>query len=81
MIKANLDRIKKNIPHIIEGPFYFGVESLAESKVVLRIYSKCDEENKYSVRRQLNREMKLIFDENNIKIPFNQIVVHQSKEA
>ncbi len=81
VIKANLDRIKKNIPHIIEGPFYFGVESLAESSVVLRIYSKCDEENKYSVRRQLNREMKLIFDENNIEIPFNQIVVHQSKEA
>jgi small conductance mechanosensitive channel len=81
VIKANLDRIKKNIPHIIEGPFYFGVESLAESSVVLRIYSKCDEENKYSVRRQLNREMKLIFDENNIEIPFNQIVVHQVKEG
>lgn len=81
IIKANLERIKKNVPNIKEGPFYFGVESLAESAVVLRVYSKCDEENKYSVRRQLNREMKLIFDENNIEIPFNQIVVHQIKEG
>lgn len=81
VIKQNLNRIKDNIPNIKEGPYYYGVESLAESSVVLRIYAKCNEEHKYNVRRQLNREMKLIFDENNIVIPFNQIVVHQSKEA
>ncbi|MDY0211068.1 MAG: hypothetical protein RBQ91_06680 [Acholeplasma sp.] len=53
---------------------------MAESSVILRIYAKCEEEHKYSVRRQLNREMKLIFDENHIEIPFNQLVVHQSIE-
>lgn len=80
VIKKNLHRLKEAIPHIKEGPFYYGVQELGASGVVLRIYAKCDENDKYGVRRQLNREIKLIFDENNIEIPFNQIVVHQAKE-
>lgn len=80
VIKANLNRLKDAIPNIKEGPFYYGVQELAASGVVLRIYAKCEELDKYGVRRQLNREIKLIFDEHNIEIPFNQIVVHQMKE-
>jgi small-conductance mechanosensitive channel len=82
IIKANLNRIKTNIPDISEGPYYRGVQSLAESSVVIRIYAKAFESKKYQVVRDLNRQMKLIFDENKIKIPFPQIVVHNGdKEA
>ncbi len=28
----------------------------------------------------MNRELKLLFDENGIEIPYNQIVVHQAKD-
>lgn len=59
-------------------PRYAGVESLGESSVVMRILADVTEENFYIGYRTLNREMKLMCDENNIEIPFNQIVVHQA---
>lgn len=80
IIKDNLPRIKENIPDIQEGPYYRGVQSLSDSSVVIRIYAKAMETKKYQVVRDLNRQMKLIFDENQISIPFPQIVVHQAAE-
>jgi len=80
IIKENLSAIKENIPQIVEGPFYFGVEKLADSSVVLRIVAKTEELHKRSVLRGLNREMKMLFDKHKISIPFPQIVVHQEKD-
>jgi small-conductance mechanosensitive channel len=76
IINDNLGKIKTNIPDISEGPYYRGVQSLSDSSVVIRIYAKALEPKKYQVVRDLNRQMKLIFDENQIQIPFPQIVVH-----
>lgn len=73
---ANIDELKKKIPDIVEGPFYRGVQSLSDSAVVIRMYAKTDELKKYQVTRDMNKEMKLLFDRNGIQIPFNQIVVH-----
>ena len=39
-----------------------------------------EELEKYKVARALNREMKLLFDRNNIGIPFPQLVIHQEEE-
>lgn len=80
IIKENLSAIKENIPQIVEGPFYFGVEKLADSSVVLRVVAKTEELHKRSVLRGLNREMKMLFDKHKISIPFPQIVVHQEKD-
>lgn len=77
VINAALPEIKAKIPAIVEGPFYKGVQDLGESRVVLRIYAKSEETAKYQVTRDLKREMKLLFDKNNILIPFPQVVVHQ----
>ena len=77
VIKNNLDNIKKNIPQIVEGPFYKGVDALGESSVDLLFMANCKEEDIYIVQRAMNRELKLLFDENNINIPFPQIVVNE----
>lgn len=53
-----------------------GVESLAESSVVLRIIADVDEKNIYSARRLLNKELKIAFDKAGVKIPYPQIDVH-----
>lgn len=42
--------------------------------------SNCREEDYFPVGRAMNRELKLLFDENGIEIPYNQIVEHQTKE-
>lgn len=77
IVKKNLDKVKENIPDIVEGPYYKGVASLGSSGVTLRFVANCKEETRYQVERDMNRQMKLIFDANNISIPFTQVVVHE----
>lgn len=78
VIKDNLDNIKNNIPDIVEGPFYMGVSELGQSGVKLRFTAKCPESLKFQVERDLNRQIKLLFDKNKINIPFTQVVVHEA---
>lgn len=76
ILRKHLTVFKENIPDIIEGPFYRGVQSLGESGVVIRLYAKTEESKKYQVVRDMNREVKILFDQNHIEIPFTQIVLH-----
>ncbi len=80
IIREALPTFAEKIPDILVGPRYLGVQKLDESGVVLRIYARTDELKKYQVTRDLNREIKLLFDANNITIPFNQLVVHYGDE-
>ena len=80
VIADNIDKVKDKIPGIVEGPFYKGVSELAESSVNLLFVAKCRENDIYQVQRDLNREIKIMFDDNNINIPFNQIVVHMGED-
>lgn len=75
IIAENLPKIKEKIPAIVEGPFYKGVTELADSSVNLLFVAKCKENDIYQVQRDLNREIKIVFDDNNVNIPFPQITV------
>ena len=77
ILAANLSMVKEAIPDIVEGPFYKGVAELGDSAVVIRFVAKCDEGTKYQVERDMNRQFKLLFDKNNINIPFPQVVVNE----
>ena len=77
VIKANLNRMKEHIPAIIEGPVYVGVSNLGASGVTLKFIAHCLEPDRFQVERDMLREIKIIFDENNVSIPFPQIVVNQ----
>ena len=76
IIKNNIERIKSAIPEIVDGPYYKGVDSLADSSVNLLFVATVKESDYYVVQRALNREIKLIFDENNVSIPFPQITLN-----
>ena len=80
VVKENLEKIKKNIPAILEGPYYKGVSALDASSVNLLFVAKCKEEDLFQVQRDMNREFKILFDENGINIPFPQVVVNYAKE-
>ena len=80
VIADNIESIGKKIPAIVEGPFYKGVAELGANSVDLLFVAKCKEEDIYQVQRDLNREIKILFDDNNIGIPFPQIVVHKGED-
>lgn len=77
VIMKNLDNIKAKIPEIVEGPYYKGVNALAASSVDLLFVAKCKEEDLYGVQRAMNRELKILFDENGIGIPFPQVTISE----
>ena len=80
VIADNLDKIKEKIPDIVEGPFYKGVAELSDSAVNLLFIAKCKEPDIYQVQRDMNRAIKIMFDDNGIGIPFPQLTVHMAKD-
>ena len=80
--------IKEALPGMLERnkdvfesvPNYMGVESLADSSVVLRFSVDCREENVFVARRRLNRELRILFAEKGIEIPFPQVTVWKGDE-
>jgi len=80
LFKEYAPKIQKNIPDIIEGPFYRGINQLNSSSVDLFFIAKCNEENVYQVQRDMNKELFKMFKENNITVPFPQVVVSNREE-
>ena len=80
ILEDEFPNIRRRLPAIEDGPFYKGVVSLADNSVTIRIVVQCAETSRGQLERDLRREMKLIFDEHQINIPFPQVVVHQPIE-
>lgn len=80
VLNENLGKIKGKYKAIVNGPTYVGVQSLADSAVIIRVIAECNEMMRYQVQRDINREIKIIFEKNNIQIPYPQIVVHDAKD-
>lgn len=78
LLDEKLPLLKENYPQIIEGPIVVGVENLGASGVSIRITAKTNCEEHYPVQRALFKYVKELFDEHNIEIPFDQIVVHEA---
>lgn len=79
VIKENLGKIRRSVPSIQSGPEYKGVQELGKSGVKLRIIAECYEGELFQTERDLNRQIKLLFDKNKINIPFTQVVLHETE--
>lgn len=53
-----------------------GIEQLGESGIVYRLVGKCEPMKHFEIQRKLRKVIKTEFDNNNITIPYNQVVVH-----
>lgn len=58
---------------------YLGITEFKDSSITHKIRIYCNPTKKLSVRRKALRCIKVTLDENNIKIPFNQLDVHLEK--
>lgn len=66
---AHLEQLSKQYPEIEKGPFYLGLSEISESGLqIITFVAVCDENSKYRIQRVVNRELKLLFERNNIKL-------------
>lgn len=77
ILEKELPNIRTRLPAILDGPFYKGVVSLGDNSVNICIVVQCTENDRMQLERDLNREMKLLFDKYDISIPFPQVVINK----
>ena len=65
---------------ILDDSEYLGINDLGSSSVKYLIKINCDQQNRYTVRREMLRKVKLAYEKNNLKIPYNQIEVHHGQD-
>lgn len=80
ILSKELPNIRERLPKAIDGPFYRGVVELGDNSVTIRIVVQCEESDRPQLERDLNREMKLLFDKYDISIPFPQVVLNEPTE-
>ncbi len=77
ILQKELPFIRSRLPKAIDGPFYKGVVELGDNSVTLRIVVQCTEADRTQLERDMNREMKILFDKYDISIPYPQVVVNR----
>ncbi len=78
MMKEKVGELKDLIPAVKRGPFYEGIERFNESSITVRIIAWVREPDRIRATRELNKQVKILFDKHKINVPFPQIVVHKA---
>jgi small conductance mechanosensitive channel len=81
LFRDHMKAIKDNVPDLIDGPFYKGISAFNPSGMTLRFIGKVEEDKRYQVERDLRRAIKILFDQNNIEIPFQTITISNYQEV
>lgn len=76
-IIAEIKKLPNVNPNQIE---YQGINQLDDSKVDYRLKITCDQEKQWDIKRQSLKIVKQILDKNKIKIPYQQLEVHNAKD-
>ncbi|MBO6061407.1 MAG: mechanosensitive ion channel family protein [Clostridia bacterium] len=81
MLKESLPSLKEEHPDLyLTVPRYLGVDALADSGIDLKFAADVTEENIFTGQRTLARDLKILFDEKGVEIPFPQVVVHKAED-
>lgn len=72
-----LDEVKHN--NLLMDASLLGIEKLDSSSINYRIMIKTASLKQYEVRRELLKKIKIQFNNNNIEIPYDQVVVHNAR--
>lgn len=72
-------RLNGKIPNATKDLELWGVNELSDSSVVYRVVVETEPTKQFAVERFLKKEIKQEFDKSNIKIPYQQIEVHNGK--
>ena len=66
---ADLGKLQERYPEIEKGPFYLGLSEINDAGVqIITFVAICQEHTKYWIQRIMNRELKLLFEKNQIQL-------------
>lgn len=75
VLNSVLDKVKKEYNEVINTEF-LGIEEFSESCILYSIRFSCRRSTQWDMKRTLLKEIKIAYEKNNIKIPYNQLEVH-----
>lgn len=81
VINKVLDKIKKYDYVDSEECLYLGIDELADSSVNYLVKLKCEQGMQYGLKREFLLMIKQAYEKDNIKIPYNQIEVHNGSNV
>ena len=83
LVKNILDNlcVKFKEKYSLEEISCIGVQELKESAINFRIVARSKYSEKFSINRELQKEILLSFKKNKINIPYKQVVVHNGKRV
>lgn len=86
--ETDIEKLEQSIPKLLEDifakhqdvmkavPVYLGIQTLADSAVILRFIVEVDEQNIFSGARILNHDLFVGFKKLGVEVPFPQVDVH-----
>ena len=77
LLLQHLKKMRKDIPAIVEGPYYKGVEDMADSAVILKVIAKVKEEDRFQATRDMKRNIYMFLNDNEITVPYPQLTITQ----
>ena len=79
ILTKTINSIKENNSDVKEVEF-LGLNEFAESSTIYQVKFTCSRGTQWTIRRLFLKEIKLAYEKNNIKIPYNQLEVHNGKK-
>ncbi len=76
-----LNHLQETITEIIEEPSFLGVTELADSSINMRIMAKTENGKHWATERKIRHELVQYLKQNNIDIPFPQLVLHNRVQS
>lgn len=80
VLKETLEKAKETYKDITEVE-YLGIDKLNDSSIDYLIKITCHRETQWNIKREILKEIKLAYDKNKIKIPYNQLEVHNGTKV
>ena len=88
--EENVEKVERILTEVIDqakedkvvlpDSAYLGVNGLESNGVNYLIYVVCNQDDRYKVNREILKRVKLAYDQNKIKIPYEQVEVHHGKD-
>lgn len=75
LFENELSQMTDRIPGLVKEPKYQGISSFEESCVMLQFEIIATRDDKSKAVRSFRRELKLLFDRENLNMPYNHVVV------